>query len=91
MMDRLSAHYWLNEKTYAAASSDAVIARRREALERFEAMGFPTKRDEEWKYTSIKGLLKPAYKLVSPFASEDSDEHIEFKDIKQYMVNDIDC
>ena len=54
-------------------------------------MGFPTKRDEEWKYTSIKGLLKPAYKLVSPFASEDSDEQVEFKDIKQYMVNDIDC
>jgi Fe-S cluster assembly protein SufD len=91
MMDRLSAHYWLNEKAYAAASSDAVIARRREALERFEAMGFPTKRDEEWKYTSLKSLLKPAYRLVSPFASEDSDEHIEFKDIKQYMVNDIDC
>lgn len=33
-------------------------AQRRAALARFEAVGFPTRRDEDWKYTNIAPLAK---------------------------------
>jgi Fe-S cluster assembly protein SufD len=34
---------------------------RREAMERFEAMGFPTTRDEAWKYTSVAPIVRTAF------------------------------
>lgn len=43
---------------------------RRSAIARFDALGFPTTRDEEWKYTSVEPIVK------IPFAAggrEDSD------------------
>ena len=36
---------------------------RQEAMKRIEGMDFPTRRDEEWKYTSVNRLLQPAYQL----------------------------
>ena len=36
-------------------------AARRAALDRFSALGFPTTRDEEWKYTSVEGLVKTSF------------------------------
>ncbi|MEQ8766692.1 MAG: Fe-S cluster assembly protein SufD [Planctomycetota bacterium] len=33
-------------------------ARRQAALERFQSLGFPTKRDEAWKYTSVAPIAK---------------------------------
>jgi Fe-S cluster assembly protein SufD len=35
---------------------DALVALRRCALERFLAAGFPTQRDEDWKYTNLRRL-----------------------------------
>ena len=29
---------------------------RKDALKRFEELGFPSKKDESWKYTSLKSL-----------------------------------
>ena len=31
---------------------------RTEAIKRFESKGFPAKKDEAWKYTSLKKVLK---------------------------------
>lgn len=36
--------------------SDALTSMRRAAFERFAALGFPTQRDEEWKYTNLRRL-----------------------------------
>jgi Fe-S cluster assembly protein SufD len=36
-------------------------ALRREAMERFETMGFPTTRDEAWKYTSAAPIARAAF------------------------------
>lgn len=58
MKDRLVASYWLHESQYAAMSSSSVTERRRAAMERFEAEGFPTVRHEDWKYTSLKKSSK---------------------------------
>ena len=91
MKERLAASYWLHESQYAALSSATVTERRRVAMERFEAEGFPTVRHEDWKYTPLKKILKEDYALSSPFSAQDDAEPIEFKDIKRYLVNDIDC
>ncbi|MDA0828618.1 MAG: Fe-S cluster assembly protein SufD [Bacteroidetes bacterium] len=91
MKERLAASYWLHESHYTALSSPTVTERRRAAMERFEAEGFPTVRHEDWKYTPLKKILKEDYALSSPFSAQDDAEPIEFKDIKRYLVNDIDC
>ena len=33
------------------------------ALDYFEKNGFPTKKEEDWKYTSLKSVLKHDYNL----------------------------
>lgn len=45
-----------------------LAARRREAVERFAECGFPTTRDEDWKYTNVAPLLRTPFAPASgPF------------------------
>ncbi|MFD1294956.1 Fe-S cluster assembly protein SufD [Lutibacter holmesii] len=60
-------------------------ATRLQAIQNFEKEGFPTKKNEEWKYTSLKSILK---KDLGLFPSTDTS--IGFKDIKEYILNDIE-
>ena len=39
---------------------------RKDALKRFEELGFPSKKDESWKYTSLKSLVQKAIKNKKP-------------------------
>jgi len=56
-----------------------------QAIKVFETEGFPSKKDENWKYTSLNSVTKPDYSLAAT-----GDDAIEFKDVKQYFLNDID-
>ncbi|MGH1385423.1 Fe-S cluster assembly protein SufD [Kordia sp.] len=58
---------------------------RNNAIKTFQQKGFPTKRDEDWKYTSLNALLKHDY-TISP----QKESAIEFKDVKKYFIHDID-
>ena len=58
---------------------------RRNALKRFENKGFPTKKDELWKYTSLRSIVNKDYSL-----SVKRNPNIGIKDIKKYSINDID-
>ena len=58
---------------------------RSKAIKKFEYEGFPTKKSESWKYTSLKRTLKYDYKL---FPSK--KDIIDFKDIQDYLINDIE-
>jgi Fe-S cluster assembly protein SufD len=58
---------------------------RSEAIKTFEDKGFPSKKEEEWKYTSLKGLLKEDYSLFPK-----GENTLEFKDVKQYFLHEID-
>ena len=58
---------------------------RSKAIKKFESEGFPTKKLESWKYTSLKRTLKYDYKL---FPSQKNI--IDFKDIQDYLINDIE-
>ena len=58
---------------------------RTKAIKTFEKEGFPTKKLENWKYTSLKKTLNYDYKL---FPSE--TKALEFKDIKKYLIDDVE-
>ena len=49
--------YAEHEADLARESGDAVASKRRAAIDRFEALGFPTKQWESWKYTALKTTL----------------------------------
>lgn len=59
--------------------------KRLQAIQNFENDGFPTKKDEEWKYTNLKPILKHDFSL---FPS--TDESIGFEEIKEFILNDIE-
>jgi len=58
---------------------------RTEAIERFEQNGFPTRKDEEWKYTSLNSLLKSDYSVFPK-----AETGIEFKEVKKYFLHEIE-
>ena len=58
---------------------------RQNALKTFEEKGFPTKKDEAWKYTSLQALLQNEYQLASKVAAS-----IELKDVRSYFLHDLD-
>lgn len=41
-----------------------IAARRQAGAARFEAMGFPTRRDEEWKYTDVRAISQTHFSLA---------------------------
>jgi Fe-S cluster assembly protein SufD len=59
---------------------------RNRAIKNFEVKGFPTKKDEAWKYTSLNALLKNDYSVFP----KQMDRTIEFNDVKKYFLHDID-
>ncbi|WP_179344504.1 Fe-S cluster assembly protein SufD [Winogradskyella ursingii] len=59
---------------------------RTEAIKNFEAQGFPTKKQEAWKYTSLNSILKHDYSVFPK-----NENALEFKDIKKYFIHDIDA
>ncbi len=58
---------------------------RTEALKVFEEKGFPTKKEEAWKYTSLNAVLNNEFSIFPK-----NDEAIEFKEVKKYFLNDVD-
>ena len=58
---------------------------RSEAIKNFEALGFPSKKMETWKYTSLKSILKPQ---LSVFPKKETS--LDYKDVKQYFIHEIE-
>ena len=52
---------------------DASVADREAAFAFFEAAGFPTVRDEDWKYTNVAPLVSEEWKVVSGGSSSPND------------------
>lgn len=58
---------------------------RTNAIKTFENKGFPNKKEEAWKYTSLQSVLKHPYSLFPK-----TDTHLEFKDVKPYFLHEVD-
>lgn len=58
---------------------------RNESLKNFENKGFPTKKEEAWKYTSLNAVLANDFNILPK-----GDSSVEWKDVKKYFLNDVD-
>jgi Fe-S cluster assembly protein SufD len=58
---------------------------RNQAIKNFENKGFPTKKEEAWKYTSLNAILKNDFSVFPK-----KENTIEFKDVKKYFLHEID-
>ena len=58
---------------------------RSEAIKIFESQGFPSKKEEAWKYTSLKSILKHDYSVFPKH-----EKNIEYNDVKKYFIHEID-
>ena len=58
---------------------------RSQAIKEFETLGFPTKKQENWKYTSLNKVLKYDYAIFPK-----KEDTIEYRDVEKYFIDDID-
>jgi len=58
---------------------------RNQAIKNFENKGFPSKKEEAWKYTSLNAILKNDFSVFPK-----KENAIEFKDVKKYFLHEID-
>lgn len=58
---------------------------RTKAFQNFEKLGFPTKKQEAWKYTSLNALLKEDY-CIFP----NNEKTVTLSEIEEYFIHDID-
>lgn len=58
---------------------------RSEAIKSFELKGFPSKKEEAWKYTSLNKVLKENYSVFPKV-----ENALEYGDVKRYFIHDID-
>ena len=65
--DTYQAHFAALEKDLAAFGPAALQRLRQAALGHFAERGFPTPRDEEWRFTNLAPLLKVPFKPADAF------------------------
>ena len=58
---------------------------RSQAIKNFESKGFPTKKEESWKYTSLNTILKNDFSVFPK-----KENTIEFAEVKKYFLHEID-
>ena len=56
-----------------------------EAMKNFEIKGFPSKKEEAWKYTSLNTLQKVDFSIFPKEAGT-----LEYKEVKKYFLHEID-
>jgi Fe-S cluster assembly protein SufD len=58
---------------------------RSQAIKNFENKGFPTKKEEAWKYTSLNSILKNDFSVFPK-----KENTIEFAEVKKYFLHEVD-
>jgi len=85
LKDKIISSFLAFENTGLADLDSKVHQERTQAFNRFEKVGFPTKKEEDWKYTSLKPILNTDYNLFPEIEND-----IELKDVKRYFIHEID-
>ncbi len=58
---------------------------RSQAIKNFENKGFPTKKEEAWKYTSLNSIIKNDFSVFPK-----KENTIEFAEVKKYFLHEVD-
>ncbi len=83
LKDKLVSSFLAFEEAFDVNSD--IHELRTRSLKEFEQLGFPSKKEEAWKYTSLNSVLKPDYSVFPK-----KEDAIEYRDIKKYLIHDID-
>jgi Fe-S cluster assembly protein SufD len=86
LKDTLESSFIVFENELNGEAHNPIHKIRQQAFQRFEKMGFPTKRDEEWKYTNLKPILKPNFRIFPG-----TDNSVDFAQIKKYFLSGLDA
>jgi Fe-S cluster assembly protein SufD len=83
LKDKLISSFWAFD---GHKDDDAYLQKiRTEAIKSFKEKGFPTKKEEAWKYTSLNRLLKNDFSVFSR-----KENALEYRDVKNYFIHEID-
>jgi len=63
MSDVLSHYLQEHERRYPEGAGDRLGGLRQSALQEFRNLGFPTRRQENWKYTDVRKLCKHEFRI----------------------------
>jgi Fe-S cluster assembly protein SufD len=58
---------------------------RTNAIKNFENKGFPSKKEETWKYTSLNAILKNDFSVFPKM-----ENTVEFAEVKKYFLHEVD-
>jgi Fe-S cluster assembly protein SufD len=86
LKEKLLADFAELEKKLNGKSSSPLHQVRKAAIQRFAQLGFPTIRNEEWKYTNLKPLLEQAFEP----AFQLNDKDISLSDIVAFAFPETD-
>ena len=86
LKEKLASSFLAFENKVDIDTTSKVHDIRTEAFGAFESKGFPTKKDEEWKYTSLNAVLKHDYN-VFPKAIPT----LAYEQVKKFLLNETDC
>ncbi len=86
LKDKLIASFMAFENKDSVETDSDFHKLRAKAMETFEKVGFPIRKNENWKYTSLKRLLKTDYSLF-PFQTK---HEIQLKEVDTYFLKGID-
>src|SRR5262245_7171452 len=67
-LDQYVVEYENAGRTHSFGQPPWLVGVRSDALDRFRALGFPTTRDEEWRFTSVAPIADRAFALGSEAA-----------------------
>ncbi|MGB0788970.1 MAG: Fe-S cluster assembly protein SufD [Marinirhabdus sp.] len=83
LKEKLLSSYLAFEDTLRADSPLHDI--RHSAIRAFKAQGFPSKKEEAWKYTSLNSILKENYSIFPKI-----ENNLGSNDVKKYFLHDVD-
>ena len=83
LKDKLISSFMAFEEKIDTSSSLHDV--RSTAIKNFENKGFPTKKEEAWKYTSLNAILKNDFSVFPK-----KENAIEFSEVKKYFLHEVD-
>ncbi|WP_266367591.1 Fe-S cluster assembly protein SufD [Tellurirhabdus rosea] len=83
LKSRLLSDFQTAEERMNGESKSALHQLRREALQEFDRMGFPTLKHEEWKYTNVSSLVREAFDFNAPAA-------VTAEDLEPLQINHLE-
>lgn len=83
LKDKLISSYMAYED--ALDQDNLIHDIRSSAIKNFETEGFPTRKEEAWKYTPLNKMLKEDYSVFPKKVNA-----LEYKEVKKYFLHDID-